>query len=104
MAIEECPSRSWTILGWTFGSTTARYVADELDKAFERLKAEQLALPQRSRTNNEAPAPIDQKAQPAAAGVTCQAVEAIEKKVRPERRTFEPSFSWLVPKIASYGF
>jgi hypothetical protein len=27
------------------GSTTARYVADELDKAFERLKAEQLALP-----------------------------------------------------------
>lgn len=27
------------------GSTTARYVANELDKAFERLKAEQLVLP-----------------------------------------------------------
>jgi hypothetical protein len=52
----------------------------------------------------EAPAPIGQEAQPAAANSTCQTVEAVEKKVRLKRRTFEPSFSWLVPKIASYGF
>ena len=52
----------------------------------------------------EALAPIGQEAQPAAANSTCQTVEAVEKKVRLKRRTFEPSFSWLVPKIASYGF
>ena len=52
----------------------------------------------------EAPAPIGREAQPAAANSTCQTVEAVEKKVRLKRRTFEPSFSWLAPKIASYGF